>query len=332
MPRKMVPCAAGCGKQVRNAANASATRCRACYNAAVNPDTQVKTLADLIGAIPDTLRIGVPDRIEPTEMQPIRVEIGAGFRPIAKADLPTKAPRILVIPDTQIKPGVDIEHLKWAGRYAAAKRPDAIVLIGDWWDMPSLSSYDRGKKGFEGRRYRADIEAGLRGLELFMNPIRQTVTYNPYIPFTEGNHEYRVTRTVEETAVLDGVIGPQDFHLDDFGIEYHPFLETVEIHGVEFSHYFTSGVMGRPVSSAAALVRERMKSAVMGHVQYTDLHFHKKTRHFGLFAGRFYTHDEEYLGQQDNNQRCQIVMLNEVRDGTADPMFLSIDYLKRRFS
>jgi hypothetical protein len=277
---------------------------------------------------PDRRVAGAPDI--PTE--PIVVTVQPAFTPVAKAELTTTAPRILVIPDTQIRPGVDIAHLAWAGRYAAAKRPDAIVIIGDWWDMPSLSDYDRWKKSFEGRRYRHDIEAGLSGMEQFMSPIRQAAGYNPYIVFTEGNHEERVTRAVESNAVLEGIIGPQDFHLADFGIEYHPFLEVIEIAGVEFSHYFTSGVMGRPSSSAAALVRERMGSAVMGHVQYTDLHFHKKTRHFGLFCGTFYTHDEEYLGFQGNNQRRQIVMLNEVKDGTADPMFLSLDYLRRRFS
>ena len=36
--------------------------------------------------------------------------------------------RILVIPDCQVKQGVPLEHLTWAGRYAAKKKPDVIVL------------------------------------------------------------------------------------------------------------------------------------------------------------------------------------------------------------
>ena len=32
--------------------------------------------------------------------------------------------RHLVIPDTQVKPGLPTDHLYWAGRYAAATKPN----------------------------------------------------------------------------------------------------------------------------------------------------------------------------------------------------------------
>jgi len=60
--------------------------------------------------------------------------------------------RILVIPDTQVKDGVDTNHLAWCGQYLVEKRPDTIVCLGDFWDFPSLSFYDKGTLAFEGRR------------------------------------------------------------------------------------------------------------------------------------------------------------------------------------
>jgi len=48
----------------------------------------------------------------------------------------------LVIPDTQVKPNSPTDHLRWAGLYAAEKKPDVIIHIGDHFDMPSLSSWD----------------------------------------------------------------------------------------------------------------------------------------------------------------------------------------------
>ena len=78
-----------------------------------------------------------------------------------------------VIPDTQCKAGVPLNHLTAAGNYIAEQRPSVVVHIGDHYDMPSLSSYDRGKKSFEGRRYQADIEAGDAGLELLMAPVNK---------------------------------------------------------------------------------------------------------------------------------------------------------------
>ena len=79
--------------------------------------------------------------------------------------------RHLVIPDTQCKPGFPTEHLEWVGKYAAEKKPDVIVHLGDHWDMPSLSIYDIGKKAFEGRTYQADIIAGNLAMDRLMKPI-----------------------------------------------------------------------------------------------------------------------------------------------------------------
>ena len=110
------------------------------------------------------------------------------------------------------------------------------------------------------------------------------------------------------------------------------FLKVLTVDGVEYAHYFTSGNMGRPVTSAAALLRERQNSAIMGHVQHTDMAFHKKTQNIAMFAGICYTHDEKYLGPQGNNTRRQIVMLHEVENGHFDPMFVSLKFLAKRYA
>ena len=80
-----------------------------------------------------------------------------GLEPVKRK---AKGRRIFVIGDTQCKPGETIEHMTWIGNYIAAKRPDVIVHIGDHFDLPSLSFYDKGKRDFEGRRLVEDIEVG----------------------------------------------------------------------------------------------------------------------------------------------------------------------------
>jgi hypothetical protein len=237
----------------------------------------------------------------------------------------------LIIPDCQVHEGVPTDHLDWVGRYVAAKRPDVIVCIGDFADMPSLCSYDKGKKQFEGRRYTNDIEAARAAMDRLTAHWRDLPDYKPRMVLTLGNHEDRITRAVEDAAILEGTIGLHDLAYESFRWEVHPFLEVVKIDGIEYSHFFTSGVMGRPVTSAAALLRERAGSAVMGHVQHTDVAFHKKTQRIAIFAGTCYLHDEPYLTLQGNVQRRQIVMLHEVNAGRFDPMFVSLDYLKRRY-
>lgn len=252
--------------------------------------------------------------------------------------------RHLVIPDTQVKPGHPLDHLRWAGMYAAEKKPDVIVHIGDHWDFESLSSYDKGKKSFEGRRYLKDIEAGNKGLKEFMDPIlseqqrlrvNKKAQWNPRLVFTVGNHEHRIERAINNDAMLEDLIGLHHTNLEWYDWEVIPFLEVVVIDGIAYSHYFTSGVMGRPVSSARLMLQKKFMSCVMGHVQDRDIAFATKadgTRMTGIFAGIFYQHDEDYLTPQTNRSWRGIWMLNEVKNGQFDELPISIDYLRSKYA
>jgi hypothetical protein len=107
------------------------------------------------------------------------------------------------------------------------------------------------------------------------------------------------------------------------------------VDGVLYAHYFTSGVMGRPVTSARALVKAKHTSAVMGHVQTTDIYMGDTrpdgTGIIGLFSGTCYLHDEAYLGFQGNACRRQVWMLHDVEDGDFDPLPVRLSYLKSKY-
>lgn len=47
-----------------------------------------------------------------------------------------KTRRHLVIPDVQAKSDIDFSFLTAIGRYAAAKKPDVILIGGDFADLP----------------------------------------------------------------------------------------------------------------------------------------------------------------------------------------------------
>ena len=255
--------------------------------------------------------------------------------------MPTKH---LVIPDTQAKPGVPLEHFSWLGEDIVAKKPDTIIHIGDFVDMPSLSSYDEGKKVYEGRRYKKDIEAGHKAMELLMAPLyreqkearkRHKKPYDPRRIVTLGNHEDRISRAIEDDASrLDGVISLDDLPYRKHKWEVFPFLEPVVVDGVAYCHYFTSGVLGRPVTSASALVNKKHMSCVMGHVQGRQIAYAQRAdgKHItGIFSGCFYQHDEDYLHWQGNQHWRGIWMLHEVVDGSFDEMPVSLNYLKRKY-
>lgn len=189
----------------------------------------------------------------------------------------TKPIKIACIPDTQVKPDQDLSYLRAIGNYIVEKQPDAVVHLGDFADMPSLSSYDKGRKSFEGRRYKHDIEAAKEGMRILLDPLytyNDTHTrnkkrkYQPYMLMLLGNHDgARITRAIEDDPKLDGTIGISDLGYESFGWEVSPFLKVEQVAGICFSHYFVSGVMGRPITSAQALLTKKHVSCIAGHQQ-----------------------------------------------------------------
>lgn len=236
-----------------------------------------------------------------------------------------------VIPDTQVRPGVPVEHLTWAGRYIAEKcEPgDVVIHLGDHWDMAALSSYDKGKRSFEGRRYKLDVEAGNAALELLSAELDGLKVERHLL---RGNHEDRITRVIEAEPWLEGVVTMDD--LRSPGWHVHPFLEVLDLDGVLYSHYFYTPTTGRPRSGMAAnILRHVGRSFVMGHRQVHDvamMELPDGTRRRGVVSGAFYQHREAYLGPQSSHWRGML-MLTEVQGGDFDIVELSLDFLRRRY-
>lgn len=249
----------------------------------------------------------------------------------------------LVIPDVQFRPGDDTSFLKAIGNYIVDKQPDVVINIGDFADMPSLSSYDVGKKSFEGRRYKSDVEATHVAMEALLSPLRDynlravknhEKRYNPRLVLTLGNHEDRINRAVNGDAKLDGTIGIEDLKYEEFGWETYPFLQPVVIDGVAYCHYFVTGVAGRPCSSAALQLTKKHMSCIAGHQQGLQIatgHRADGTRLTSVIAGSCYEHDEDYMGPQGNKHWRGVLVLHEVRDGEFDLMPVSLTYLKAKY-
>lgn len=251
--------------------------------------------------------------------------------------------RIIVIPDVQIKPGADLSYIRWMAQYIVDKKPDALVLMGDWADMPSLSSYDVGTKSFEGRTYRDDILAANDGLQILMAPIqaelerikrRHIKKWNLRKVVTLGNHEARIDVAIEKDRKLDGLISTSDIFFEQWGFEVYPFLQVVLVGGIAFSHYFCSGVMGRPITTARSLLNKMHMSCIAGHQQGYDVATANRAdgaRLTAIIAGSAYPHDEQYLNAQTNQHWRGILMLNEVTGGTFDAMQVSLKFLEERY-
>jgi hypothetical protein len=253
--------------------------------------------------------------------------------------------KVLVVPDTQVKPGQDFTFLNWIGRYAVDKRPDVIVHLGDFADMPSLSSHDKaGSKSMEGKRYKEDINAAHEAMKVLMQPIRDEQSrlkrnkekqWKPRLVLTLGNHENRIDRAINNDPKLEGLIHTDDLRYREFGWEVVPFLKPVIIGGVAFCHYFPVGVMGRACGSAAKLLQSVHQSCVAGHQQGRQIAYGKRVtgeEMTAIIAGSCYPHNEDYMSHQSNQHWRGLFVLNDVRDGTFEEMPVSLKYLKERYA
>jgi hypothetical protein len=244
-------------------------------------------------------------------------------------------PTHIFIPDTQVKPGVPTVHLEWIGAYIAdsfGDRDDVkIIVAGDWWDMPSLSSYDVGTARMEGKRVAEDILAGNDAFSMFDSLVPKNKTWEYHFMF--GNHEERILRAVEANAQLDGLLGLHLLDTKDW--QRHDYLTIVELDGVWYSHVFVNPMTGRAYGGQS--IDTRLKtvghSFTMGHQQQLmmGLRFVGGRSMHGLVAGACYLHDEDYKGPQGNAHWRGIVVCNEVQAGSYDVMPVSLDFLARRY-
>lgn len=249
--------------------------------------------------------------------------------------------KILVLPDVQAKEGNCFKFLTSIGNYILAKKPDVIVNIGDFADMESLSTYDRGLKSFEGRSYQKDIWAAREAMDALLTPIYEynkkqkeskKKPYKPRMVLTLGNHENRINRAINEDRKLDGLISTDDLPYNDW--EVYPFLEVVVIEGIAFSHFFTSGLMGRPITTAQALLTKQHMSAIAGHQQGRQIAFGKRADGKGMTAliiGSCYEHSEDYLGSQGNIHWRGLYLLHGCKDGEFDECAVPLSYIKEHY-
>lgn len=216
-------------------------------------------------------------------------------RRVADTTLCSAARRVAVIPDTQVRPGVPLEHLDWRAEALLYYRPDVVVHLGDRWDMGSLSSYEKaGGLKLEGARIKDDIDAGNEAFIRLFGPMQKEVErqrrkqlknqWTPECHYLFGNHENGINRAVAGDAKYEGVLTTEALLTPG-----HGFLEIVEMNGVHYSHYFSNTHSRKPIGGSIDNRLNKMgHSLVAGHEQallYGCRQYPGTTTRHGLVAG-----------------------------------------------
>ena len=240
----------------------------------------------------------------------------------------------LVIGDPHCNPKASNDRFLWAGKLARDLKPDTIICMGDFSSLDSLSSYDKGKKSFEGRRYKKDIDHAHDALEKFNKGLNGRRSRKVMLL---GNHEDRIDRIVDETPELDGTISTKDLKFKEFGWEVIAYQEPVAIDGVHYCHNYPTGIMGKPISGdniARSLLLKNKVSSTVGHCHlfdYSMCTIPTGRKVLGLSAGCYLHHKEEYARNTQRLWWSGLIVKRNVRQGEYDIETIEYNTVKRRY-
>lgn len=247
----------------------------------------------------------------------------------------------LILPDPHSHPDFSNVRAEWFGHLVNDVKPDVVVCIGDLWDMPSLSGYDKGKRSFEGRRYIKDIEAGLDFNDRCWSIVRSTKKRLPLRIFCEGNHEERIKRAINSQPELEGAIGTKDLRLPEFYdvvVEYEGNSPgTYSLDGVSYAHYHLTGISGRPISGehiGYTLVTKRLGTSVVGHnhlLDYCQRTDNQGKRVIGLSVGSYLDYKAPWAGMANDLWWSGVCVLRNVDNGQFDLQTISLEAIRNEY-
>jgi hypothetical protein len=249
----------------------------------------------------------------------------------------------LVIPDQHAHYKHNNKRAELLGKLILDVKPDVVINIGDCFDMPSLSSYDKGRKGFAGRTYRADIDAGIDFNDRLWGTVKSAKKRLPYRLFFIGNHEERIGRAIDLQPELEGAISYDDLKLNEYYDEVIHYEGRTpgsrEVDGVTYAHYFVSGVMGRPVGGlhpGHSLLASHHQSVTCGHSHLADLCFRPTTSRgkiIGLVSGCYQDYVSDWCGKEIQKLWWSgVVIKRGVENGVYSPQFISLEDIKREYA
>lgn len=238
----------------------------------------------------------------------------------------------LIFTDAHVAPGDSLKRFDALSKLIINRRPDVVVNGGDFFDMPSLSSYDVGKASYEGKRLAKDLRSGWMAQEVLMAPIKARKKRLPLFVSLEGNHEYRLTKAVStKHTLLEGIVDWRSFGWSRLGWEYYPYVgetpDIVDIDGIQYSHFITTQGTSRAKSGlnlGHTLVSTGLTSVVVGHSHNLNVSrrvgIDGKAR-WGVVAGCFLDKTSpsfKYAGTGVQDWWSGVVILHGVANGTFE--------------
>lgn len=249
--------------------------------------------------------------------------------------------RTLVIPDSHVKPGDDFDRFEALDNFIIEKKPDHIIQLGDFLTFSSLSHWDKNNRlKMEGVRYKEDIDAGNKALDLMFKSTFKSKTYNPNIIWHFGNHDQAwPERYIEQNPALSGHIDVvADLKLAKRGItNIIPYKKYSCIKGTLFTHA-PQNAANMPIGGKFAAQKASeltAKSMVFGHTHSTQefsCQRHGDDHVIQIYvAGCFFHGKESYTEDSTMTHNRCISLLTQWDEGRFDICQISLERLESEY-
>ncbi len=181
--------------------------------------------------------------------------------------------RIVAVGDVHDKPGRCKERLKWIGRFSADMNPHAVVAIGDWASLDSLSTHEQPGSANDAERpaFHDELDSLEESVSLFRKdwPKDAAPTF-----VTLGNHEQRAYRAANRQPKQCGDLPVRlEQVFAQHRIATKPFGEFLTIGGVDFVHC-PLNIMGKEmggVNVERTIGNNALRSLVFGHTHRSNV-------------------------------------------------------------
>jgi len=233
------------------------------------------------------------------------------------------------------------KRAEWVGKLINDIKPDVVINMGDNFDMPSLSGFDKGTRAAIGRTYRADVNAGIDFNDRLWNEVKKTKRKLPRRVWLEGNHEHRIEKAINLQPELEGAISFNDLKIDEYYdniVRYNGRSPgVIEIDGISYAHFFISGVMGKAIGGlnpAYSILQKGHKSATAGDLHLLSYGIQTGIdgkRIQGLVCGVCQDYDADWAGEANKLWWRGVVVKRNVSNGTYDPEFISLESLRKMY-
>lgn len=250
----------------------------------------------------------------------------------------------LVIPDQHAHPSYNNDRADYLGKLIVDLKPDVVINIGDAADLSSLADYEKGKASFVGASYSKDIESHLEFQDRMWAPHRRSKKKRPFSLFCEGNHEHRIKKALNNSPELAGDrygISFKDLGLEDY---YHQTVEyeggtpgIAEVDGILYSHYFVSGLMGRPIGGehhGYSLLAKNLQSSTCGHSHQVDWSVRATStgrKMMGCVVGVYQDYKSSWAGNVNHLWSSGVVVKRNVNEGVYDFQWISLQQLEQAY-